>query len=799
MKNCQASYLTAGRLRSGFQAWLPSVVFAAALVGAASDTAAQTQNQTGRDFLAQFCFDCHKGESPEAGLNLETMPIGMADAEVRRRWTHLYDRVVGNEMPPQSADVPSDRERRAFLSTLADEITAADRADREVILRRLNRDEYTNTVRDLFGIYVDVSRILVDDANDNGFDNIGSELALSGEQMTLYLQAADAVLDQVFGPAQKPRQFQKTLHFKDFWAKNRADVLTDDGGTMFGSRPVPVWNTSVPEAGSYRVKIRAKAVQTTEPVVMRVNGGLTGNIAPHVAGFFEVAPGDLSVIQFVDRAREKSDSIQLSYDAGFPHWKLDAENYKGAGLLIQDVEIEGPLEPWPPASRRELLGGIDPDQGTLDDVRATLGRILPKAFRRPTDDREIEPFIELARQALEEGLSFEKALRRGLKGILCAPEFLFMEERADEPSRLSDTADVSIDQSGIASRLSYFLWRSMPDQELFALARRGQLRKPEVLKSQVERMLADQKSERFVGSFTGQWLRLRDIDFTVPDRRLYPEYSQLLRRSMLDETHSFFREVLDKDLSVQNFLDSDFVMINQPLAEFYGIGGVKGLKMRRVELPRDSVRGGVLTQASVLKVSADGTRTSPVLRGVWILKHLFGTPAPPPPSTVAAVEPDIRGATTIREQLAKHRADPSCNRCHRKIDPPGFALESFDVIGAHRDWYRTRDGKYFRKLLHPHSSANVLYRKGQDVDSSGVMADGREFSGIREYKQLLLENETRMARSLTKLLLSYSLGREAGFSDRPEVERIVAQVRQEDFGLRSIIHAVVQSRAFHSR
>jgi hypothetical protein len=290
--------------------------------------------------------------------------------------------------------------------------------------------------------------------------------------------------------------------------------------------------------------------------------------------------------------------------------------------------------------------------------------------------------LSVASKALDEGLSFEKALRRGLKGIICAPEFLFLEERP--------TADQHINDFALASRLSYFLWSSMPDQELFSLAERDELHQPDELRGQVERLLAAPRSQRFVESFTGQWLRLRDIDFTVPDRNLYPEYGQLLRQSMLNETHAFFRELLDRDHSVQNFIESDFVMINQPLADFYGIDGVQGLEIRRVKRPRDSLRGGILTQASVLKVSADGTRTSPVLRGSWILKHLYGTPSLPPPATVQAIEPDIRGATTIREQLARHREHESRHRCHRRIDPPGFAVECFDVIGAQRHWYRTR-------------------------------------------------------------------------------------------------------------
>ncbi len=688
-------------------------------------------------FLEQHCLDCHAGVRPEAGLDLAADPVDVTDAEIRRRWVFLYDRVFTGEMPPSSEPKPSESDKLNFLKTLGDSLTQADLEGREFVLRRLNRSEYENTARDLFGIQVDVQRVLPDDSTELGFDNAGSELSVSAEQMVLYVEAADLVLDQLLGLSRAPKRMHKKIEFKDFRVVDRADRMTPEGGIVFGSRPIPVWNSSVSVPGSYRVRIRAKAIHSDEPVVMRVNGGVTGSIASHVAGFFEVPPGDFTTVELIDRARESSDNYQMSFDAGSPHWSFDVDAYTGPGLLIQGIEVEGPLEEWPPMSRQQLLGDVDPASGTLDDIRAILLRIVPQAFRRTTDESEVEPYLALAKQALDEGLTFEKGLRRGLKGVLCAPEFLFLEEQLRR-----DVRKATINDFALASRLSYFLWRSTPDRELSTLAQQDELHEPEVLRVQVERMLGDPKSKRFVESFTDQWLRLRDIDFTVPDHRLYPEYTQLLRQSMLDETHAFFREILDNDLDVANFIDSDFAMINQPLAEHYGIEGVTGLEIRRVALPPNSLRGGVLTQASVLKVSADGTRTSPVLRGAWILKHLLGTPSPPPPPGVSAVEPDIRGATTIRQQLAKHRDHDSCNRCHRKIDPPGFALEAFDVIGAEREWYRTRsNGKYIKRTIHPHSSQNVQYKRGLDVDSSGAMPDGRPFADVREYKRLLLKTK----------------------------------------------------------
>jgi hypothetical protein len=745
-------------------------------------------------FLMQHCFACHTGDTPAGGLDLQTYSRDLDDEDVRRRWVYVYDRMAGGEMPPKSETQPATDVKSNFLQTLGDSLSRADLANRKVILRRLNRREYENTIRDLFGIYVDVKRLLPDDAAAQGFDTTASALSLSAEQMVLYIEAADVVLDQVFGPAEQPETISLTGNFATARrGTDSSERKLQDGVVLFsGAEFLPLYDMSLPGKGLYRVRVKVRAEQSETPVVMHVLGGNTGAVAAHTVGFFEALPGRVTTVEFTDRNPERSDCFAFGLVGGYPWWKVDEKEYQGAGLFIGDIEIAGPVEPWPPLSRAQLLDNVDPTKGTLDDIRRILSRQLRRAFRRDTDGTEVNPYVALASQALDEGQSFEKALRRGLKGIICAPEFLFLEERPAADQRISDFA--------LASRLSYFLWSSMPDRELFSLAGRDELHRPEELRAQVERMLADPKSERFVESFTGQWLRLRDIDFTVPDRNLYPEYDQLLRQSMLDETHAFFRELLDRDDTVQNFIDSDFLLINQPLAEFYGIDGVKGLHTRRVERPRDSMRGGILTQASVLKVSADGTRTSPVLRGAWILKHLYGTPSPPPPSTIDPIEPDIRGATTIREQLARHRAHESCNRCHRKIDPPGYALECFDVIGAQRDWYRTRgSGKYVKRPRHPQAPNHfVQYRQGPDVDTSGTMTDGRAFASISDYKRLLLEDKTAMPHALTRLLLSYSTGRRMGFSDRSEVGGIADQAQKKKYGLRSLVHEVVQSKTFRS-
>lgn len=715
-----------------------------------------------------------------------------ANAEVRRRWTYLYDRVANGEMPPPESERPSASSTQSFLRTLGGILTRADLDEREVVLRRLNRNEYTNTVSDLFGAYVDVSRVLLDDSTDKGFDNIGSELSISKEQMQTYVEAASIVLDHVFGPE---KQVDSTVRSFNLATSQRSTVGSSerklsDGVVLYSSgKHLPTYGYGAPIPGLYRYTVKVRAEQTQKPVVMQIWGGNTGQISRHSEGFFEVPVGQTRTVSLDVRAKEYGDSISFALMNGYRFSSVKVDEYKGPGLFIGDVTVEGPIHEWD-ETRRRLLGNVNVETGTLNDVRSILLRIMPRAFRRPIDDDEVQPYLGLARQAIDAGRGFEEALRLALQGVLCAPEFLYLEEPIEK---------ASIDGYAIATRLSYFLWSSLPDDELTELARQGQLSQPNVLRSQVDRMLADPKSQRFVENFAGQWLRVRDIDFTVPDRNLYPEYNVLLREAMVGETYAFFREVLDNDLSVQNFIDSDFLMLNEPLAKFYEIDGVEGLDIRRVQRPAESVRGGVMTQASVLKVSADGTRTSPVLRGMWIQSNLFGRTMPPPPSTVDIIQPDIRGAETIREQLEKHRADPSCARCHNKIDPPGFALESFDVQGGFREWYRVRkDGKWFAKKLFEFGPQNVLYRQGPDVDATGTTADGRHFNDIREYKRLLLADETAMARSLSRLLLSYSLGRELGFSDRAEVERIVAAVKSNGSGLKSIVHEVVQGEVFRS-
>ena len=502
--------------------------------------------------------------------------------------------------------------------------------------------------------------------------------------------------------------------------------------------------------------------------------------------------------------------------------------FTGPGIACDWFDIEGPLhDVWPPVSHQRLFGdlpivefqqadhpntrpprripvrrevgagknGPDPETGTftvrseqhLADADRLLADFLPRSFRRPVEADVRAAYLAQVRQRLNAGDCFETAMRWAYRAALCSPDFLYHIEPAGK-----------LDQFALASRLSYFLWNSMPDQGLTDLAAQGKLQSPEVLAAEVERMLADDRSQRFIEDFLGQWLKLRQIAATDPDRKLYPEFSAYLQDSMVAETRAYFRELIDKDLESSYLIKSDFAMLNEKLAVHYGIPGVSGSQIRRVTLPADSPRGGFLTQASILKITANGTTTSPVPRGAFVMSRLLGQPPGPPPPNVAAIEPDVRGARTIREQLEKHRSDAVCATCHAKMDPPGFALEAFDVIGGYRDRYRSiGDGDPApRGSIDPF--IGIGFKLGPAVDSSSVLPDGRQFQDIREL-QHLLAGDAALLKNLTEQFAIYATGREILFSDRDEIAAIVTATRKHGGGVRTLIHQLVQSSFFQTR
>ncbi len=424
------------------------------------------------------------------------------------------------------------------------------------------------------------------------------------------------------------------------------------------------------------------------------------------------------------------------------------------------------------------------------DAERLMRAFLAHAYRRPVQERDVKLFLSLIAQQMETGHSFTEAMFAGYTAVLASPGFVFLDEK---PGKLDDYA--------LATRLALFLWNSAPDDALRARADRGELQKPEILRAETDRMLADPKARRFTEAFLDYWIDLRKIEDSTPSTTLYNDYylDDALTEAALGETQLFFTDLVQRDAPVRSLVDSDYTFLNERLATHYGIPGVKGIAMRRVALPAGSPRGGIMTQASILKVTANGTTTSPVLRGKWIVERILGIDIPPPPPAVPAIEPDIRGAVTIRQQLDQHRANASCAACHIKMDPAGFALESFDVMGGWRERYRGVDEKIPGVKGLGKNGQPFEFHFGLPVDSSGQLPDGRPFHGIREFKQLLQHEDALLARNLAKQLVVYATGAPIRFSDRPAIEAIVQSAKARDYGVRSLVHAVVRSELFRDK
>lgn len=435
---------------------------------------------------------------------------------------------------------------------------------------------------------------------------------------------------------------------------------------------------------------------------------------------------------------------------------------------------------------REVTVEVETQNPQQDSARL-LRSFVQRAYRRPVSEPEVQLFIDLFNDQYTQGLGFAKSMLASYTAILSSPGFLFVDEK---PGRLDDYA--------LASRLSYFLWNSEPDDALRALAERGQLHKPKTLREQTERLLNDPKSRRFIEAFTDYWLDLRKMDDTSPSTTLYNDYEldDSLKLAALEETRMFVAELIRADLPARNIVSSDFTFLNERLAQHYGVPGVAGVAMRRVSLPADSVRGGLLTQASVLKVTANGTTTSPVIRGHWITERILGIDTPPPPPKIPTVEPDIRGAVTIRQQLEKHRADPTCAICHTKMDPPGLALESFDIMGGWRDHYRAvKEGVTPAPGIGMDGQRFAFYY-ALPVDCTGTLPDGRNFRDIRELKRMLVADPLPIARNLVRQLAVYATGAPVRFSDRDQIERILQRTSKSQYGVRSIVRELVQTDLF---
>lgn len=747
---------------------------------------AANQDPQAWTFFEKHCLECHDDLSAEGDLDLFELDTEIQGKNAVHSWTRIYDQVSSGEMPPEKKPRPDSEVRDQFLEWLAPRLTLADRKEREVVQRRLNRVEYENTIRELLQINISLQDLLPEDQKAGGFDNNGAALAVSAELIERYLQTARLALDEAIVHGESPKTETFTVDSlneverylgKQYGLDDDRVVayLTDKGQYS----KISTRSKRLPKRGRFRFRFTAATHRSEEPIVFSVVASdFKGVGATYLnLGYFEAGPEPKTFE--IEKVLDKNFAIQF-FAHGLPKWINNPASGEAPGVGFGPVEITGPIvEQWPPVSHRSLLGDVSLENGTAADARQILKTFLPRAFRRPVTSMEVDRFHQLVTNRLDAGRSFESSLRVGLEAVLSSPNFLYLREDA-EPER-----DAKLSAHELANRVSYFLWSGPPDEQLIEAVANDSL------DVDLDRILSHTGTAQFIEHFTGQWLGLRKIEETTPDSKLYPDFDEFLQVSMVKESHAFFRKLLSEDLNISNLIDSDFIMANERLAQLYQLPEVKGIGFRPVALVDDSVRGGVLTQAGVLKVTANGTNTSPVVRGVWVLENILGDHVPPPPPNIAGIEPDIREATTIREQLDAHRNSESCRSCHQLIDPPGFALESFDPVGGYRE-------NYLQFKVNPEHAdkgwGSVI--KAKEVDASGQLKSGEPFQNIREFKALLLRDPEPFATTLTQRLLTYGLGRELGFSDRPAVADIVRKTSEKGNGLRTLVKEIILSEIF---
>lgn len=710
-----------------------AVVAGLLLLGAApQDPTAPSYEREIRPLVTTYCVSCHGGAKPKGKLDLS----GFADPDSvfrkRKTWQDAVQRLRDGEMPPEGKPQPTAAEKARILRWFAEASAARDAGPRDpgrAPLRRLNRAEYNNTVRDLLGVDLKPADDFPADDSAHGFDTIAEVLAVSPLLVEKYFAAAERMLDQILLPEQPDRRFEGT-------ALTRAD------GEVRAEVDFPV-------TGRYLLRVKAARASTegAPPVLSIRLGGKRVRDLPLGA-----ASAQTEVLTVRGRA-----AFAVRSDA----------------VRIDALEVSGPVGvPGAKEARARLL----PSAPGRDAVRRTLERFASRAFRRPARDVEIERLMGLFDRADRRGDSLEQAIRLPLAAVLASPQFLFRVE-ADRPGEKGSWA---VSDHELASRLSYFLWASMPDDRLFERAAKGELRNPQVLEAETRRMLADPKSKALVEGFLRPWLQLGAFDYIQPDGNLFAEFNkdQRIRRAMGEEARLFVEGIAKEDRSLLELIDADYTYVNEPLARFYDLPPVRGDRMQKVALT-DRRRGGVLTMGAVLAMTSSSDRTSVVKRGKWILERILGTPPPPPPEDAGDLPPTDRKAAapkTLRERLAAHRRDPQCASCHQKIDPLGFSLESFDGVGRWRD-----------------------LEAGKPVDATGTLPNGRTFQGPVGLKDILLERKGEFALAAADRALVYALGREMGDGDVPAVRELGAALAAGGYRFSTLILETTRSFPFRHR
>ena len=804
--------------------------------------------------LENHCVECHEGEKAKGGMDLTKLPRDLQDRSLRDRWTRIYDRMEKGDMPPRKADLP-EAERADMLRVLGGAILKVDRE--EVVatgrggLRRLNREEYQNNLRDLLQMpQLDIRDILPEDREGHHFNKATETLDMSRVQLTAHLDAAEAALRAAMVTQKEPpkvetyravgtRLFPALDTFGNrqamFFAREGEAVKVDakmskedaakwDGDeglelALFRSASWPYYGYPkgfvAKVAGEYRVRFSARAVlqsagykiaEAKQPQAMTFRArkpsgpDVSGDVRA-TGGILDIAPEcgvyETTVLLRAGETFEYSllglpVPLTFNINGGTPTYRFPPFPEGGQpGVAFQWLEVEGPMVAacWPPQSHRvlfdELPVGVAPTDAK-GEARRLLRRFVGLAVREPLPEGELQMLERLVFGRLEKGDPFSEALLAGYKAVLCSVHFLYLRE----PERPGD-------HFAVASRLSHFLTNTRPDDTLSRLAEAGVLRRKTVLRSEAQRLIAGEGFDRFIRNFTAYWLNLRHVRRDDPDIRLYPDYrfDDYLVESMERETRAFVSAMIRENLPAKVLVDADFVYANDRLAKHYQLPPVAGSDVRKVSVPSGSPYGGLLTQASVLKVTTNGTTTSPVVRGAWVMERLIGQPAPPPPPSVPGVEPDIRGAKTIREVLAQHTKNTSCAVCHAKFDPVGLALEGFDILGAWRTQYRgLEEGKKVKGI--DRAGHDFAYTLSAPVDASGKLLDGPAFGNIQDLKAILASHPRQLGRNLLEQFTIYATGTPVRFSDRSQIESILDACAADGFRVGDLLLGLIQSRIF---
>jgi hypothetical protein len=754
------------------------VVAAAAAEKRASPKASDTTFQrTVQPFLKEYCFDCHSGSAPEGEVGLDAYGSPKEVLAGRDAWEHVRRMLQSREMPPEDMPQPMPADSKAVVEwierTLYDVDGSGPINPGRVTIRRLNRVEYANTIRDLLGVAFDANEHLPADDVGYGFDTIGDVLSFPPLLMEKYLDAAERIAAEAI--VADPREAVAVKRYEASDTSSTLDGAERGGFRGLYSRGEAFAKHRFPRDGEYLFRVEAYGQQAgSEPARMALR------LDDRQVKVFDVEAVESEPAVYEYRGKAPAGERRVGAEFLNDYYKPDAANpnERDRNLYVGTIEVTGPLglkpEDYPESHRRVFAEMRGTKPAGREAARRVLRRLAERAYRRPAKDGDLEKLVLLFQLATDEGESFERGIRAALMGILVSPHFLFRVERdppADGPSGVR-----LLDEFELATRISYFLWSSMPDEELFRHARAGTLR--ENLDRQVRRMLADPKAEALVENFAGQWLQLRNLDVVTPDKGLFPSFDDELRAAMRQETEMFFATLMADDRSVTELIDADFTFLNERLARHYGVDGVRGDRFRRVSL-EGSPRGGVITQASVLTVTSNPTRTSPVKRGKWIMETILGTPPPEPPPDVPMLDESNEAilSGSLRERMELHRRKETCAVCHRKMDALGFAMENFDAVGA----WRTHDGEF-------------------PVDASGTLPDGQSFNGPAELKGVLREgSRDDFVACLAEKMLIYGLGRGLEYYDKRAVNRITAALAENDYRFSTLVLEIVKSDPFQKR